>query len=242
MTMETSDTPKSFSVTVPQAEGFRTSLQRISEDAQSLTVKDKAGHERGLVLLEEIGRIEARITYAFKEPKEGAHKAYKFLCDMEGTFLTPLREAKGEVNTRLDAYEREEFARAREEALQREAEARKAEEDRQLADAEMARDAGDNATAEAILNEPLAVAPISPEPEIATRKGISARHQWRAIVTDKAALVKYAAANPQFLRLVEPCQAALNQLARAMEREMVIPGVRAVKETVRTLDRPRSTG
>ena len=85
------------------------------------------------------------------------------------------------------------------------------------------------------------MASFAPEPVVAVRparmeppkaEGISFRTQYRAEVVDFAALVQAVATRKAPLTLLQPDQAALNQMARAMKQAMNLPGVRLIKERV----------
>lgn len=67
-------------------------------------------------------------------------------------------------------------------------------------------------------------------PAPARVSGIATRSTWKAEVTDKAKVVAFIAANPQFLNVLDVNQSALNQLAKAMKAELPIDGVRVYEE------------
>ena len=81
-------------------------------------------------------------------------------------------------------------------------------EDGQVVDAEMP----DPEEADAIISEPVV---------------------WSAEVTDLLKLVKYCAANPEWVHLVAASMPNLNSVARSQRDGMNIPGVRAVSKTSR---------
>lgn len=63
-------------------------------------------------------------------------------------------------------------------------------------------------------------------------KGVSSRGIWKADVTDKLALVKFVAANPQYINLLEPATKELGAIAKALKANAVIDGVRIYEEKV----------
>ena len=81
------------------------------------------------------------------------------------------------------------------------------------------------ADAEALIAEPVYVAPVQVEKATPVVSGISYRTTYSARVTDKAKLVAFVAANPSFLNLVQADSVALNALARSLKTGMQIPGV-----------------
>lgn len=56
--------------------------------------------------------------------------------------------------------------------------------------------------------------------------GASMRKNWKAEVTDKAALIKHVAANPHLVNLLDVNDSALNKMAKALELNLNLPGVR----------------
>ena len=70
-------------------------------------------------------------------------------------------------------------------------------------------------------------------PQVATVEGVSSMTRWSAEVTDLIELVKYVAAHPEWLSLLEPAMPNLNRLAVAQRQALSIPGVRAISRTVR---------
>jgi len=75
-----------------------------------------------------------------------------------------------------------------------------------------------------IITAPVAfVAPVA-------AAGTSIRETWKAKCNDKAELVKFVSANPQFLNLLDVNESALNQMAKAMKESMKIGGCEAYIE------------
>jgi len=69
------------------------------------------------------------------------------------------------------------------------------------------------------------VAPMTPK-----TKGIATVEKWKARVTDKAALIAYVAANPQYAELLTVNESALNAQARSLKGNLQIPGVESYPE------------
>jgi len=81
--------------------------------------------------------------------------------------------------------------------------------------------------------EPVAAPVIHVAPQVAQVEGVSSMTRWSAEVTDLMELVKYVAAHPEWLSLLEPAMPNLNRLAVAQRQALSIPGVRAISRTVR---------
>lgn len=61
-------------------------------------------------------------------------------------------------------------------------------------------------------------------------KGISTRSKWRAELRDKASLVRFIAANPQYLNLLDFNQSAANQMATALKENLRIDGLAVIED------------
>jgi regulator of protease activity HflC (stomatin/prohibitin superfamily) len=153
------------------------------------------------------------------------HAGHKASVAEKASMKAPLTEAEGIIKRALAAYEQEQQRIARAEADRLAAIARQAEMDRKLAEAVAAEAQGDDVAACAILDEPLVSAPVFVPAAVPKVAGVSYRTTYAARVTDKTALVKFCASNPQFLHCVMPDMTALNALARSMKTNMQIPGV-----------------
>lgn len=70
------------------------------------------------------------------------------------------------------------------------------------------------------------VAPVVPTFSAPTVKGVATKGTWKAEVTDKLALVKFVAENPQFLHLLDPAQKEINAIAKALKLNHGIAGLR----------------
>lgn len=185
------------------------------------------------------------------EASAGGLKAIKAkqreLNDLRLTLTRPLDDAKGRImalfkpagdrlaraetliKAGMLAFSREE-ERRRQEA---EAEARAAAEREAAAlrrQAETARRRGNEDKAEDLEDRAASV----PVPIVTAAKpnvsGVATRTTWRAEVADLRELVQACADGRQPLSLLEPNMSILNAQARALKRELAIPGVRAVPE------------
>ena len=219
----------------PDETAVRGEIAPVVIMARDLAVTDVPSHESALSVIADITRAERKVVELFAEPKKAAHAAHKAITAAEGKLLNPLTEAKRLVNGKCSAYEAEQRRIAAEEARRLEAIAREAEETRRLNEAVALEDAGDVEDAEAVLNEAPAPVVVHVAPAVATVEGVSTRTTWKAEVTDKAALVAYVTAHPEWLHLLDPNMPALNALARSAREGLSIPGVAAVAETSRAV-------
>lgn len=74
------------------------------------------------------------------------------------------------------------------------------------------------------------IAPVVPTFAAPTVKGVATKGTWKGEVTDKLALVKFVAANPQFLNLLDPATKEINAIAKALKANANIDGVRVFEE------------
>jgi len=74
-----------------------------------------------------------------------------------------------------------------------------------------------------VITAPVVLAP-------ANVAGISTRATYKAECTDLMALVKFIAANPQYVNLVKANDTAINQMAKSMQAAMKVDGIRVFEE------------
>lgn len=164
--------------------------------------------------------------------KEKTFAAHKDACDRYNRFVKPWVSAETGYKLAIGNWEIEQERVRQEEQRRLDTEAHKREEEDRLEAAAAAQEGG--ATEEevdAILEEQLPVAAAVATPTFQRAEGIFTRESWRGEVTNKMLLVKFVAANPHFLNLLDVNGPALNALAKAQRTLMNVPGARAVRET-----------
>jgi len=221
-------------ITMPDEQPVLTELAPLQDSARALVVTSKETHEIGLGYLKELAQVERNVVALFKDSKTTAFAAHKAACAAESRLLDPIKQARMIITRTLNAYEADQARLAEIERRRLEAEAKKKLEEQALAAAEKAPTTMDGL---AIIDEALAEAPpvVYVEPTVAKVNGVSSRTTWSAQVTDLLALVKYVAENPSWIGLLVPDTARLNQLARSMQKELNIPGVKAVTTVVKAV-------
>ena len=222
--------PETVTIEQPSSAVVEAETAPVVHAARALTVATVEQHAAGLDVLKRIAGSERKVKEFFREPKEAAHRAHRSICDRESSLLKPLAEARLIVGGKLGTFEAEQRRRAAEEQRRLQEEARKREEERALQDAIAAEADGATEEAEAILEKPVIAPVIHVAPQIAKAEGVSARKTYRAEIVDKAALVAYVAAHPEWIGLLEANLPALNGLARSQRTALAIPGVRVVEE------------
>ena len=205
----------------------------VPDQAKALTVTTNEQYAEGEALLMLCKVLETEVHETFDGIVEKAHQAHKEAVAQRKKYLDPIEDGRRILKGKMIAYQSEQERKQREEQARLEAEARKRAEDEALALAAQAEAEGDKETAEAIIAEPVQVAPVV-APKIAPQASrLSAgRSVWSAEVVSLMALVKAIADGKQPITLIEPNMTALNGMARSLKGSMVIPGCRAIEKKV----------
>ena len=216
-----------------------TQLQQVKAEAldwpgkaRALVIVDVPSYNGAADLIKGIKALAKQIDDVCDPNIARWHSGHKAAVAEKAELKAPLTEAEGIIKRGLVAYDAEQEKIRQEEQRRQQEEARKQEEARRLEEAAaMEREAaatGDaqlQADAEALIAAPVYVAPPLVEKTTPKVSGISYRTAYSARVTDKAKLVAFVAAHPQFLGLVDANMVALNGQARSLKLAMQIPGV-----------------
>ena len=186
-----------------------------------------------------IKALQKRISEFFDPHKRRAKAMHAGLCEEEKSQLAPTEEAEQIMKKKMLGYQVECARLQRQEQERLEAQQRKLNEDRQIAEAIDLEEQGDIAGADAALNEvaPLPYVPLAlrfAPPKVA---GAASTKRWtfdRGSV-DVAPIIKHIAGIPQDQPLVHPEIVNLlaldaktaQQLVTAMKGSFNVPGVRA---------------
>lgn len=205
----------------------------FADEVNAIAVTDKESHGEALAIIGECRRRERAIAERLEPAIKASYQAHKSMTKLRREFQSPYVAARAVLGPRCQKYERDERERAEQERREREQAARKAEEERLLAEAAAAEEAGDAEQAAEILDEAVTIeAPvIVAEPEVAKVEGTTRVTRWRGEVADKLVLIRYIAEHPEWSHLLVPNMPAVNGLARSQRGELRIPGLRAVEDT-----------
>lgn len=200
-----------------------------------------------------IDEAKAKIMDLFRPAKETYERTEKILKDKMVAYQLAERRKAEEEQRKRDEEARQARLAAEREAAAKEA-AAQAEAERLKHEAEEAARAGDAGKAAelevaaqqtvvaaqeqaaeiqmaaAVIPTPAAVAPIAP-------KGMSLRGKWKARVIDKAKVVAYVAAHPEYLEIIDIDESALNKLAGALQKKLPIDGVEAYEDFTAAVSR-----
>lgn len=228
---------KVISIESPAPPSIVQELSPVVAAAKAFQVVDQDSHALALERIKTLRNGERSISDYFEPARKSADQAKRDILAARDGLIAPLAEARTIYDRTANAYEVEERRKAQEKERELQEKARKQEEERKLQEAIRAEQAGDAVTAEAIMQEPVTVPTVRVAPAVAQVEGVSTRTTWSAEVHDLHALVRYVAAHPEWIYLLEASMPNLNRLATSQHEALSIPGVRAVSQTVRSTRR-----
>lgn len=213
------------------AEALKKEILPQIEKAKTLVVSNEEEHGAALAYIKGLAAAKKFVTAVYAGPKAILDKAHKDMVADEKKWTDPLEEAKKTASKKVLDYEDAARKKAEEEEARRREAARKLEEEVKLAQAEQAAKAGNKAEAEAILSEEIVVPSVKVPTGLARGGGgFSRPTYYRAKVTNLLELVRYVAANPSEIALLEPAQSALDARAKSMKDGFKLPGCELDKE------------
>jgi hypothetical protein len=219
----------------PDAPSIVTALAPAVEAARLWSVHDIESNRVALERVRDLRAGEKRIAEHFEPARKAMDEAKREILKARDSLIGPIAEARDIYDRKAAEFEQAERKKALERQRLLDAEARRQEEERALLDAVEAETAGDSTAADAILAEPIVVPQILVAPAVAHVEGVTSRTTWSAEVSDLHALVRYVAAHPEWISLLEANQPNLNRLAVSQRQALAIPGVRAVSKSVRSV-------
>jgi len=214
----------------------------VPDRANLIIVKDQVSLTAANQVFLDIKGLRKKIEDTFSPIISAAHRTHQEAIAQRKKIEEPLIVAERYLNGQVTSYHqeiekkrREEEEIARQEAVKAEMARRKAEEDDRIRQAAELEAAGATEEAEALVNEtveenqkPIEVyIPPPPTPKVEL-EGATVKTYWQAEVTDLRALCRAVADGKAAIACVEPNMTVLNAQARALKKEMAIPGVRAV--------------
>lgn len=199
------------------------------EKAKAVVVQDQAGYDAAVSLGKDVVALRKEIETQFKEPKQKAYDAHKAITAMEKRYLDPLVQAETILKDSIRKFTAEqERIRLENERILREQQARMEEEARLAAAIEAEQAGATQEEVQAVIEEPVFVAPVIAAPTFAKATGTSNPVTWSAQVVDIKKLCAEIAAGRQPETLLMPNQPILNKMAVALKSALSIPGVKAV--------------
>lgn len=203
------------------------------EYAKSIAITNNTECETAIEYEKGLSALIKEIDATFDPHISAAFNAHRSLVAEKKKHAEPVEEAKRLIKSKRIIYvdEQERIRKELEAKLQ--AEARKQAEEAQLRDAIIAEAEGRALDAKAILNE-ATLCPVVSIANSTPKSGVGGaiREIWSAEVFNLHELVMAICEGKASIGLIEPNQTALNQLARALHKNMNVPGVRANSQKV----------
>lgn len=202
----------------------------VTERAETIQIKTIVDRARAAELGLAISQLDKEAEDFFGPMKKAAKAVHTEICNKENSVREPLKTAKQKIAGLIGTFdqEQERLRRAEEARLQAEADKAAQEEADRIAQEQAIQDAialeaaGDKKGAEAVLNNPVPIQPVS-VPVVLQRQtvktaGVSSAGTWEFIVEDESQI-------PRQYLVVD--QKQLDQIARASKEKTNIPGGRA---------------
>jgi hypothetical protein len=203
----------------------------IPDMAHMIIVEDNLSMQMADNTRDAIKAMIKEVDTFFKPMADKAFQAHRAITGKWKETTQPLKDADLYLERQVKSYLAEVKRIADLDAARIREEQRKIEEERILREAAEAEAQGNTQEAEAIINEPVYV-PYVP-PVVTTPKVDNRRYRTipRAKVIDKGALVRYVAAHPALLDLIDINQSVINTKAKALGKEINnIPGLSYYEE------------
>lgn len=207
--------------TVPETKEVDERAREALSIATDLTIRDSRTYETACDFLKSLKTIEKDINATFDEPIRRAFEAHRSIVAAKKKHFEPIERAEQMVKPKIAAYLQEQERIRREEERRLQEEQRKRAEEEALAQAAELEAEGQKEAAEALLSEPLPVAPVVLPKTTPKVSGIAAREVWMFRVIDPTKIPR------QYLKVDEQ---KIGQVVRAMKDTANIPGVQIYSE------------
>ncbi len=204
--------------------------QLAAQELSKIKARYKAINDARLSITRPMDEAKKRVMAFFDQPLKPLKAAESFLKKVMLDWDQKQERIRQEKEA--EARKAQEEARKKAEA-EAEAARKKAEEAAKGNDEQAAAEARAKAEEAQAQQEALEHAPAPVVmPDTPKVKGLSKRQKWSAEVTDFEALVKAVAEGKAPITLLKVDQTALNGMARSLKDALNIPGIRAVAENV----------
>jgi hypothetical protein len=195
----------------------------VVDQAKSVKVIDAESYVTAGQMYTSIVAMMKEVDDAFDKNIKRWHEGHKGAIADKAKYWNPLDAAKRAVKKALGDYdaEQERIRRAEEARLQEIA--RKEEEERKLAEAIAAEQSGDKQEAEAIMEEPVYVAPVVVKKEVPKVEGVVFRTVWKFRIIDEKKIPR---------EYLTPDSVKIGGVVRSMKKATNIPGIQVYEERV----------
>lgn len=198
----------------------------------SAAIVDAESYEAAALLYQEVKARIKKVGEILDPFVQMAHKTWKTAVAKRAEYLDPLERAEASLKPALALYQAEQEKIRQAEQRRLEEANRAAAEEERIKDALALVEAGDKESANAILNQPIVVAPVFAPAAIPHIKGMFFRDNWQASVVDIKALLKAVIEGKVPYAAIQANESFLNAQAKQLKAEMDYPGVRVTKNSV----------
>lgn len=172
---------------VPQGPGVEL-MKRVaplSEQVREIAIVDNETYISAGELLVAVKDLRREADKRFDPIIKKAHEAHKEAIKQKSEVDEPLAIAQRILAGKIKGYDDKLERERREEQRRREEELRKQEEERKLQEAVAAEEAGEQERAEAIIEKPVEVTPVTVQKDTPKVQGMHFRTNWRFRVVDE---------------------------------------------------------
>lgn len=217
-------------ITPADGQQLETKALSLSERASALTIHDQPSYDAAVEFLQGVKALRREAEDHHRPGIDAAHKAHKIAVATLGRIDIPLGQAERAVKDTMAAWVagQERIRRAEEDRLRLEAaKAQEAELERQIEQAEA--EGATNNELDVLIEQSAMIAPPPPTvaPTYSAAPGISVRKSYVREITNLQDVIRWVAANPQFLGVLKVDGPALNRLPA----QLTIPGTRVVEKS-----------
>lgn len=219
-------------IPISEVTAIESKAMHLPEKARLIVVDSNDGMTIADNTVKDLDLMIKEVSDFFDPLVKKAHEAHKALTGKRGEVIKPLEDAKTYLVNQVKTYQRKLKEAAEAEARRLAEIARKEEEERRLAEAEQAMADGNEEEANAILEEPVYVAPVQVKPEMVKVDNRKYATRPKARVVNKLDVIKAVAVNPALQDLLDINITVANQKARAFGKELgrVIKGLEYYEE------------
>lgn len=202
--------------------------------ASAVQIIDQASYDQAIELLRAAKALRTAADVHHRPVIDAAYASHKAALAALKRVDEPLAMAETLIKTKVGIWDREQELRRREaERIAREQAERKAAEELEKEIEAIEASGARPEEVAAVIKEAERTVIVSPmaQPTYRPASGVSVRAPWSAVAVNMTLMIEWVAKNPQFSSLLQVNQVALNQLARAQQSNLRIPGVQVRQGT-----------
>jgi hypothetical protein len=226
-------------IKLPDVKGIVEETSAAERIAKEIVIDSRESYQRAENLVVAWRALEKKIDATFDPIINSLVATTKIVREKRDENKVPIQRARGIIDPRMVAWDREEKRRQDEERQKREAEARRIAEEARAAEIAEAKKRKDREAVKELKSAPLNVPTVAaPVEKVGT--STHTRATWTAEVVDLAELVKAVAKGKAPLECLEPATTFLNAQARAYKSKLSIAGVKPVKKESLSVRTPKA--